>query len=342
MLLSIIIFYLAVSLVFYVLFGGADFGAGILDMITRKSYRSHIGDAIGPVWEANHIWLILVVVILFMGFPRIYAVLSLYLHIPILLLLIGIILRGTAFTYMHYDAIQDRSVIFYDWIFKVSSVLAPMFLGVIVGASMLGRINPDAASFFEAFIAPWFNGFSFAVGLFTICLFTFLAAVFMIGETDNKSLRQAFVSIVKRIQVAMVLSGLLIFIAGYFYDFPLFSMFFNSVPALLCVLFATVSLPALWYFLERSKSLIPRFIAGVQIVFIMSGWFLIQFPDIIRIQGSEDNLSLVNTAAPDSTLLQLSIALIVGSCIILPSLYYLMKTFKGEQFRNSSSNQTTN
>ena len=124
--LFVVILFLALSLLAYVLFGGADFGAGIIEIFAGKVSKKTITHAIAPVWEANHIWLILVVVILFMGFPAIYAQMSLYLHIPMVILLIGIVLRGTAFTFRHYDAIHDRSQWYYTSIFNLSSLLAPL------------------------------------------------------------------------------------------------------------------------------------------------------------------------------------------------------------------------
>lgn len=331
MLLYIIIFFLAFSLVFYVLFGGADFGAGVLQMITRKENREEITHAIGPVWEANHVWLILVVVILFMGFPKIYSVLSTYLHIPVLLMLIGIILRGTAFAFMHYDAIRDRSVLLYEGTFRLSSLITPIFLGTIAGAIMLGRIDPEARGFYERFMAPWFNGFSFSVGIFTLCLFTFLAAVFMIAETKNSEKRAEFIRNAKWLQSASVLSGLFVFLLSYMYDLPLGHIFWNSPIALSCMILATVSLPVLWFFLNRASALGSRFVAGFQILLVLLGWFGVQYPEVIRMKDA--SLTFYNTAAPESTQLQLVLALVIGSVIILPSLFYLMKTFKGEQFR---------
>ncbi|MDZ7694350.1 MAG: cytochrome d ubiquinol oxidase subunit II [Balneolaceae bacterium] len=187
MLIEIIIFFLGLSIVSYVLFGGADFRTGVLEILSGEGDRETISFAIGPVWEANHVWLILVVVILFMAFPKVYTTLSIHLHIPLLVMLLGIVLRGTAFTYMHYDAIQDRSNVLYNWVFKISSLVTPMFLGMVVGGATLGKIDPEAQSFAEAFIAPWFNWFSICVGLFTVILFTFLAAVYLIGESSDET-----------------------------------------------------------------------------------------------------------------------------------------------------------
>ena len=101
--LVLIIIILATAFILYTLLGGADFGAGIIETFAGRGQQSTISKAIAPVWEANHVWLILAVVILFTGFPAVYSSLSLLLHIPLLLVLIGIIFRGSAFTLRYYD-----------------------------------------------------------------------------------------------------------------------------------------------------------------------------------------------------------------------------------------------
>ena len=105
---EIIFAILVISLLLYVLLGGADFGGGILELLTKGKASGIVSKAIAPVWEANHMWLILVVVILFVGFPDVYTTILTALHIPVLLTLIGIILRGSAFTFRHYD-IEEES-----------------------------------------------------------------------------------------------------------------------------------------------------------------------------------------------------------------------------------------
>lgn len=331
MLVDITIFFLALSIVFYVLFGGADFGAGVLELISGQQDRETIAHAIGPVWEANHVWLILVVVILFMGFPEIYSTMSLYLHIPLLLMLVGIVLRGTAFAYMHYDAIKDRSNNYYNLVFKISSVLTPMFLGITVGAMMLGRIDLNAESFYAGFIAPWFNLFSFSVGLFCLVLFTFLAAVYLIGETQNREHRNTFIRSAKLVNALAVIIGALVFASAHWSGLPLLSLFYDSWVAIITVVLATAILPPLWISLQQSKVVLSRFLAGAQVLLILFAWFWVQYPVVVQINGALP-LTFYNSAAPESTLLQLVIALVIGSLIILPFLYYLMKTFKGSQF----------
>ncbi len=108
--IELLICFIGASLLLYVLLGGSDYGAGILELLPagrlRQAQTKVINDAVGPVWEANHMWLILIVVILFMGFPAIFTTLMIALHGPMLALLVGIVVRGTTFTFRHYDPIQ--------------------------------------------------------------------------------------------------------------------------------------------------------------------------------------------------------------------------------------------
>ena len=136
---DLVILVLGIAVLFYVLLGGADFGAGIVELVTGKRGIDTISKAIAPVWEANHIWLILAVVILFNGFPLVYTTLTTYLHIPLFIILLGIIFRGTAFTFRYYDTV-DNSHKYYTQLFRISSLLTPFFLGVTLGAIMLGKI----------------------------------------------------------------------------------------------------------------------------------------------------------------------------------------------------------
>ncbi|MEH6408722.1 MAG: cytochrome d ubiquinol oxidase subunit II, partial [Leeuwenhoekiella sp.] len=128
----LVIIILGISVVLYTLLGVADFGAGIVEIFIGKKGQETIAKAIGPVWEANHMWLILIVVILFNGFPKVYTVFSTALHIPILIFLIGVIARGTAFVFRHYDAFTDKSEKYYSIIFRYGSVIAVVFLGVLL------------------------------------------------------------------------------------------------------------------------------------------------------------------------------------------------------------------
>ena len=171
----LILFFLMASLLLYVIFGGADFGAGILELIARKKDSQRTQDltyrALGPVWEANHMWLVLAIVILFVGFPEAYYQLSNAMHIPLMIMLLGIVLRGTMFIFRHYDAVKDGSQVWYARLFAWSSFLTPLFLGMIVGGSITGQIDPTSNSFYSSFVAPWWNPYSLWLGLFFLYRF---------------------------------------------------------------------------------------------------------------------------------------------------------------------------
>jgi len=131
--LYIVIFFLWIALLIYLLSAGADFGTGIVELFTSSRERSRLRvtsyEAIGPIWEANHMWLIIAVVILFVGFPQVYTTVSVYLHIPLVIMLLGIIARGTSFTFRNYDAIVDLiflifrnqtlCLVWHSWIFYI-------------------------------------------------------------------------------------------------------------------------------------------------------------------------------------------------------------------------------
>ncbi len=147
----VIISFLCLAILLYFLLGGADFGAGIIELFTssknRSTTRKTMYHAIGPVWEANHMWLIITIVILFVAFPKIYTTMSVYLHIPLAIMLIGIIARGTAFVFRHYDAVKDQMQEVYNQVFIYSSFITPLFLGIIAGSVLSGKIDNQANDF---------------------------------------------------------------------------------------------------------------------------------------------------------------------------------------------------
>jgi cytochrome bd ubiquinol oxidase subunit II len=327
----IVLLFLGLSLLMYLLFGGADFGAGILEAFSKKSYRRE-GEkityhAIGPVWEANHIWLILVVVILFMGFPKIYSTVSIALHIPLTIMLLGIILRGCSFTFRHYDAIRDQSHKYYSGIFILSSIFTSVFMGIIAGALILGEINiSTTGSFYQVYVAPWFNFFCISIGIFTSCIFSFLAAVYLIGETEQERVKKHLIIQARNVNIATVVAGVLVFISGHSHNFDLLKLMSNNPLSVACLVLASLSVPLLWLSLKRSIVL-PRILAGFQVVMILFAWTYIQYPIVINLKSGED-LTLFNSVAPEATINSLGWALIVGSLLILPALFYLLKAFK--------------
>ena len=328
--ITIVIFFLGFSLLLYLLLGGADFGAGILELFTRRknlersqaiTYR-----AIGPVWEANHMWLVLMVVILFVGYPAIFKIFSIHLHIPILALLTGIIARGTAFIFRHYDAIQDESRRYYDVVFKYSSFIPPLFLGMMAGALSAGKIDPDSLDFSTSYIAPWLNFYAVSVGIFTVMICAFLAAIYLIGEAENESDQQRFVRKAFWFNMLTVIAGAMVFIGSEIEGVGLLRQFIDSWAALVALILATISLGLLWFYLRKGLFIRLRILAGFQVSMILFAWLWVQFPDMVLLANGE-TLGLLDSAGPEGAIQSLAWALILGGTLILPALFYLFRSF---------------
>lgn len=325
---EIIILVLGVAVLLYVLLGGADFGAGIVEMVTRKRGVDIISKAIAPVWEANHIWLILAIVILFNGFPQVFTTITTYLHIPLFIVLVGIVFRGSAFTFRYYDISDDNVQNYYNRFFRLSSLITPFFLGVVLGAIILGKIPENVnGSFYEIFIAPWLNLFTITTGVFVTLLFGWLAAIYLIGETHDEESYITFSNTSRLFFMLLIITGAGVFLMAELYGLHFLKQFLGSPIAIGCIVVATAIIPYIWKSITRKDILKLRLLAGVETACIIAGWFAIQFPVMVYIHNGH-NLTIWNSQAPESTMEMLLYALIVGVLIIIPSFIYLFKVFK--------------
>lgn len=327
----VVITYLCLAILLYFLLGGADFGVGIVEMFTStkniKRTRNTLYHAIGPIWEANHMWLIIAVVILFVGFPVIYSQLSVSLHIPLVVLLLGIIARGTAFVFRHYDAVRDHMQEVYNQVFIWSSFVTPLFLGIIAGSALSGKIDVDTNDFITAYIFSWFNWFSVAVGFFTVALCGFLACVYLIGEAEDEYDHKRFVNKARTMNIAAVICGALVFVAAQADGVPLTDWIFRDVIGLTAVILASLSLIVLWVLIKSTRTLLLRVLAGFQVSLILVAFSYAHFPDFVIIRNGK-NLSLLTAQAPEKTMQALGWALLIGSVLILPALFYLYYSFR--------------
>ena len=314
-----------IALSFYALLGGADFGAGLWDLLARgpraHRQRDTIAHAIGPVWEANHVWLILVVVLLFTAFPAAFAAIMTVLHVPLSLMLFGIVIRGSAFTFRSYDNTalgRDR----WNRAFAIPSILTPILLGAVVGAIASGHL-PDRPARVADLFAPWLAPFPIAVGLFTLMIFAYLAAVYLTMEADEPDLQDDFR---RRALFAAVAVGVLAW-AVYLLarsSAPEVFLGLNSSPWGFPVRVATgacaiAALAGLWtrrYRLARSAAML-------QVVLILWGCAIAQAPYLVP-----PRLTVRNAAAPPATLRFLLVALGCGAIVLFPSIYYLFRVFK--------------
>jgi cytochrome d ubiquinol oxidase subunit II len=327
----VVIIFLWTAILLYVLLGGADFGAGIIELFTsranRHRTRKNMYEAIGPVWEANHMWLIIVIVILFVGFPKIYTTVSIYLHIPLVCMLLGIIARGTAFVFRNYDAVKDDMQKVYTRIFVLSSVLTPFFLGIIAASVVSSKIDLQAHDFVSAYIYSWLNWFSISVGVFTVTICAYLAAVFIIGQADGEDDCRLFTRKATQLIFVVMGAGALVFIAAWLENIPLLTWIFSDVPGIIAMILATISLIFMFYLLNKNRPIMLRILAGFQVTMILFAATYSHFPDIILLKGGE-NLSLLTHQGQQKTMETLGLALLIGSVFILPALGYLIYSFQ--------------
>jgi len=315
------------SLVLYALLGGADYGGGVWDLFAfgkrAQQQRKLIAEAIGPVWEANHVWIILLIVVLFTAFPPAFAAVATALHIPITLLLIGIVLRGAAFTFRTYDVQRDDVQRRWSLVFSIASIITPLLLGLILGAVASGTIRVDNGAVTTGFFRSWLAPFPFAVGFFALALFAFLAAVYLTLETRDRALQDDFRL---RALIAGVIVGLLaltVFVLAGTGAPTVRAGISRSWWALalhVCTaVFATGAFYALWTRQYR----LARVCAAAQVTLILLGWAFAQYPHIV-----EPDITIFSAAAPRITLQLLLAALIAGALLLFPSYYYLFRIFK--------------
>jgi len=318
------------SLVLYALLGGADYGGGVWDLFAlgkrAREQRALIAEAISPVWEANHVWLILVIVVLFTAFPPAFAAIATALHIPITLLLIGIVLRGTAFTFRTYDVQRDNVQRRWSLVFSVASIITPVLLGIILGAIASGTIRVENGLVTTGFFKSWLAPFPFAVGFFALALFAFLAAVYLTLETRSRALQEDFRLRAIIAGVVVGLLALIVFILAGKGAPTVRAGISRSWWALgLHILTAVFAIGA-FYTLWTRRYRLARICAAAQVTLILLGWAFAQFPDLV-----EPDITIASAAAPRATLQLLLIALVLGALLLFPSYYYLFRIFKGKK-----------
>jgi cytochrome d ubiquinol oxidase subunit II len=308
----------------YAVLGGADFGGGIWDLLASgpraAEQRRAVTAAIGPVWEANHVWLIFVIVLLFTAFPAAFAALSLALFVPFHLVLLGIILRGAAFVFRGHVYAAGLPT---GWsaAFGAASAFTPFVLGTCLGAVSTGRLRVADGAVSSPPLEPWLDPFALACGALALALCAYLAAVYLTVETDG-ALRADF----RRRALGTWLVAGAISIAALL-------LARTEAPRLWSALLGPQALPALLaglalaplsaWALVRHHYRLARTTAAGQVVALLAGWALAQWPYIIY-----PDVTLHGAAAPTPTLALVLLSLPPGLALLLPSLWFLFRVFK--------------
>lgn len=315
-------------LIVYVLLGGADFGGGVWDLLATgpraARQREAVSRAIGPIWEANHVWMIVAVVILFTAFPAAFSAIMTALHIPITLMLVGIVLRGSSFVFRKVDAADPSGRSVWQQVFAISSLITPVMIGVIVGTLSTPAIDWRDGIAHGGFVGPWLQPVAWIVGLFTVALFAWLAAIYLTLEADDAALREDFRS-------RALISGAGVALAGGLAA-ALWSGADPSTPGL------EVSSPfglaefalgiAAWVLtmgaLATRRFVAARVLGVLTTTLVLVGWGWAQYPWLVP--GS---LTIRDAAAPAVTLKYVIGILAAGSVLLVPAFGYLYLTFKG-------------
>lgn len=331
----VLIFTVAVFL--YALLAGADFGAGILELlplgISREERTRLIGKAMGPVWEANHIWLILALVIAFNGFPDLFWFVSEWFHFPLGAFVMGVIFRGASFTFLHYDPIKDGSQKVYHWIFGLSSIWCTLWIGIMVGSLMLGNFSLEDTAVWERYFGHWLNPFCLLMGLFITVLSMFNASLFLYVEEEIN--REPWRRVTVKVFILMIVVGFFTHASFFLQDPMRWKLFFFNYMSIGLITLSFLLLFPQYWLIQHGHRQTSRLMAGVQLAAIMGAGFIPLFPDVVLFRDG-NSLSFYETAAEPGVLSPLMYALILGCLFILPSYFYLMRIFKLKQ------EQTTN
>lgn len=310
-----------VGVVAYAVFGGADFGSGFWDLVAGGDRagarpRRRIERSIGPVWEANHVWLIFVLVFLWTAFPGPFAAIATTLYVPLFLAAAGIVLRGGAFVFRKSSTTLGEAR-YFGAIFAVSSVITPFFLGAAVGGVASGRVpvegNGDP-------ITSWINPTSVVGGVLAVATCAWTSAVLLTadsardGEVDLEDYfrRRALAS---GVLVGVLALGATVAIET---DAEVLASGLHGRAAALVALSGVCGVVALWL-LWRRRPGVARVPAAGAVVAIVVGWGVGQYPWLLV-----DEVDIDAGAAPDATLVAVLVAFVAAVVIVIPALVWML------------------
>ncbi len=314
----------------YALLGGADFGAGFWDLVAGTArggaaQRSLIEHSIGPVWEANHVWLIFALVVLWTGFPLAFASIMSTLYLPLTAVAFGVIMRGAAFAFR--KAVPESEL----WLkrlfgacFAASSVVTPFFLGTIAGAVATGRVPPGNAR--GNVVTSWLNPTSLLGGVLAVGVCAYLAAVYLTQDarrSDDPTLVEWFRlrALASGVAVGVVALG---GIAVLHADAP--RLFDGLTGRALPLVATSAAFGAASLFLLWRRAFVPvRITAALAVIAIIWGWAAGQYPYLLV-----PSVTIAQAAAPHTTLAAMLASLAIGAVLLIPSLALLFVLFQRE------------
>lgn len=322
------------AVVVYAVFGGADFGSGVWDLTAGDARRGAptrrlIDQAIGPVWEANHVWLIFILVFLWTGFPAAFAALMRTLAIPFWLAGLGIVARGAGFAFRKY-APTLRWAQAAGGVFATASLITPFFLGTIAGGVASGRVPASGTG---DMWSSWINPTSILGGILAVSTCTFLAGVLLTAEAEKLGDSGLAQALGRKSLLGGVVTGVVV-LAGI----PTLARDGTTLvdgllgQALPLVLGSAVAGLAAMAQLSRQKHRQARASAAAAVGLVVAGWGAAQYPWILV-----DELRIDDAAGANATLVGLLFASGLAAILVVPALVYLFRLIDSNQIGVAST-----
>jgi cytochrome d ubiquinol oxidase subunit II len=321
------------SIITYATLGGADFGGGIWQMFAfgsgkqAKEEREIITQAIGPVWEANNVWLVYLVVGLFTAFPIVAGTLAISLFIPFSLALIGVVLRGAAFAFEESIPQSVDVHAAFGRVFSAASIIAPFLLGTCAAAVASGQLRPANGRIPVAVFSAWLTPFAIIVGLMGLGICATLAAVYLTVEAE----RQEQPALIEAFRIrALIAGGVTAVLAAITLGLSPFEapviwhgMLDQGLWAIALTMAIGLATAAALFF-RRFR--LARVLVQMETAGIIGTWGISQLPYIVP-----PDLTITGAASPYPTMQAFFIAALVGMVILLPSIWLLLHVFKVEE-----------
>jgi cytochrome d ubiquinol oxidase subunit II len=328
------------ALIVYAIFGGADFGGGVWDLLARgptaERQRVAIARGMGPVWESNNVWLVFVLVVTWTAFPIVYAGVSTALFIPITLVVIGIVLRGAAFSFRSNYGLEVGSGVRWGHVFNIASTITPFLFGTIAGALASGAIHISGPPV-QVQANPWTTWttpFALVCGLFAVALCAVLAATYLIVDAQRAGDREVAEEFRRRALIAGAVTAALGALAALLMISEAPTLWHGLVGRALPLSLAAVLLGvATAAALLRGLAVLARVLVAAETVCIFLAWGVAQWPYLIV-----PDVTVDSSASPASVLGPMLIVAALGLLVLIPSLWYLFTVFK----RGATTRATTN
>jgi cytochrome d ubiquinol oxidase subunit II len=305
-----------VAMVLYAVLAGADFGGGVWNLLATgpraEEQRAAVTRAIGPVWEANHVWLIYILVLSFTCFPLAYADVMVGLYVPLSCALIGIVFRGTAFVFRHFSADSPGLTRALSATFSIASLLTPFAFGDCIGALATGHY-------------AWTSPFALSVGLFAVAVCAQTAAVFLLIEIGDVALRADFRRRAVRSTIVVWLAGCLA-MAIAISTIPAFFTRVHAPLAAVAIAIAVIAGAAVIVCVLTRRNVEARAFVVIESAAIFAGWYGAQAPELVP-----GRFTLAQAASNDSMIEAFLGATVAGSIVLVPSLLLLFSVFKSER-----------